>query len=353
MRVMVTGGTGFAGSHTVREFVRRGHSVRLLVRDASKVRRIFDAHDIGIPEQDVIVGDIGDPEAANRAMEGCDAVYHGAALVSMKRSMASQLLETNARGVENVVGGAHRRGLPSIVYTSSISIFFTPNSPPLSLEQPIAAGTTAYAQSKAEAERTVRRLQDEGAPIRVTYPTGILGPDDPGLSEANNALYIFLRLTGVITSNGFQLVDVRDLAQLHGHLLEVPEGPRRYVAAGPYLQWPDVYKEIDEVTGKWTLRFPCPAPLMHLGGIAGDFVKRFWDFEFPLTRDAMEYACQWPGTAPTNTSVETGVEFRPASDTFRDTIRWMYEAGHLNRRQVGRLAELPAAAAEAIGPDSP
>ena len=224
MRVMVTGGTGFAGSHTVRRFLAAGHSVRLLVRDAEKVRRIYDPLEIGIPEQDVIVGDIIDQASVERAMQGCDAVYHGAALVSMRKAMAAQVLETNARGVEFVVGGAVRRGLPSIVYVSSASIFFTPGCTPIHLDMPIAPGTTAYAQSKAQAEYQIRRMQENGAPIRVSYPTGIVGPDDPGLSDANGAVYIFFKQMGVNTSSGFQIVDARDLAELHLKLLELPEG---------------------------------------------------------------------------------------------------------------------------------
>ncbi|MCP4497207.1 MAG: NAD-dependent epimerase/dehydratase family protein, partial [Phycisphaeraceae bacterium] len=212
MRVMMTGGTGLAGSHTVRRYLTEGHSVRLLVRSAEKVRQTFDPLGIGIPEKDVIVGDITQADSVERAMEGCDAVYHGAALVSMRRSMAKTVLETNARGVEFVIGGAVRRGLSSIVYVSSSSIFFAPGGDEIHVDSPIAPGTTAYAQSKAQGEHEIRRMQAEGAPIRVSYPTGIIGPDDPGLSDANGAVYIFFKQTGIITSSGYQIVDARDLA---------------------------------------------------------------------------------------------------------------------------------------------
>ncbi|MCP4069207.1 MAG: NAD-dependent epimerase/dehydratase family protein, partial [Phycisphaeraceae bacterium] len=176
MRVMVTGGTGFTGSHTVRRFLAAGHSVRLLVRDPDKVRRVFDPLDIGFSDSDVIVGDITDEGSVTRAMQGCDAVYHGAALVDMRRSMAQRVLETNGRGVELVVGGAHRRGLPSIVYVSSVSVFFAPGCGPIRLDMPIAKPTTAYGASKAQGELEVRRMQAEGAPIRVSYPAAIVGP---------------------------------------------------------------------------------------------------------------------------------------------------------------------------------
>jgi nucleoside-diphosphate-sugar epimerase len=273
MRVMVTGGTGFTGSHSVRAFVAAGHSVRLLVRDPAKVRRVYDPHGIAIPEADVIVGDITDEASVERAMAGCDAVFHGAALVEMKRKMASQVLATNRRGVELVVGGAVKRGLPSIVYVSSVAIFFVPGCGPLDLDMPIAEGHTAYAKSKSEAEHAIRRMQEEGAPIRVSYPTAVIGPDDPGLSEANQAVYTFLKQTGVNTSSGFQIVDVRDLAALHAKLLELPGGAHRYVAAGPMHTWPDTYRILDEVTGKWIRRFPVPGPLFRALGTVGDWIE--------------------------------------------------------------------------------
>ncbi|MEO1935824.1 MAG: NAD-dependent epimerase/dehydratase family protein [Myxococcales bacterium] len=336
---MMTGGTGFAGSHTVRRYLAAGHSVRLLVRDAEKVRRVFDPFEVEIPEADVIVGDITDEDSVMRAMRGCDAVYHGAALVDMKRSMAARVLDTNYRGVELVVGNAARKGLASIVYVSSISVFFEPGCGPLHIDMPIAAGTTAYAKSKSLAEHEVRRMQAEGAAIRISYPTGIVGPEDPGLSDANQAIYIFLSQTGVNTSSGFQIVDVRDLAELHLRLLEQPEGSSRYVAAGPMLSWPETYQVLDKLTGRWTRRFPIPGPLFRALGSLGDRIKSVYDFSFPLTRDAMEFATRWPGCSGEPTTREIGISFREASETYRDTIRWMYEVGHLTSKQVGKIAD--------------
>lgn len=340
MRVMMTGGTGFAGSHTVRRFVAAGHSVRLLVRSREKTRRVFDPLEIDFPEQDVIEGDITDAVSVERAMEGCDAVYHGAAFVSMRRADARKVIETNARGVELVVGGAVERGLSSIVYVSSSSIFFKPGCGLIELDMPIQEGSTAYAKSKAQGEHYVRRLQDAGAPIRISYPTGIIGPDDPGLSDANEAVYIFFKQTGVTTSSGYQIVDVRDLAELHLRLLERTEGPARYAAAGPFLSWPETYRVLDEVTQTRLLRFPVPGPLFRSLGTLGDWIKRYvYDFQFPLTRDAMEYATQWPGASGERTTRELGVQFRSAKETYADTVRWMYRAGHLSARHVGVLAE--------------
>ncbi|MBW2401018.1 MAG: NAD-dependent epimerase/dehydratase family protein [Deltaproteobacteria bacterium] len=339
MRIMVTGGTGFVGSHSVRAFLAAGHSVRLLVRDAAKVRRVFDPFDLAIPERDVIVGDITDAASVEAAMTGCDGVLHCAALIDLRRSQAQRVHHTNTLGAELIVGGAARRGLPSIVYVSSASVLFRPGLPELHLGLPIADGTTAYARSKADSEHHVRSLQDDGHPIRISYPSGILGPDDPDLTGSNYALYTFFHDMGIVTSGTFQSVDVRDLAALHLRQLELPDGPHRHIAAGPALPWPEFYRVLDELIGHRLRRLTFPGALLRASGIVGDWVKHVWDFDYPMTRDAMEFATHWPGVDAAATTTELGFEFRPPAETFAATLRWLVHAGHLEPRLIGKLAD--------------
>jgi len=336
VKVLVTGATGFAGSHTARTLVAAGHEVRILVRDREKARRVFGPD--GAAPEDVVVGDMTDERAVDAALAGCDAVVHAAALVDLRASSARRVEETNARGVRLVVGGAVGRGIPRVVHVSSLSIFFVPGGPPVTPELPIAPTTTAYARSKADAERYVRGLQAQGAPVCISYPAGIIGPDDPGLSDANHAVYTFFRDTGVVTSNGFQVVDVRDVAALHVKLLELPPGPHRYAAAGPMLPWAEVYALLDRITGARVRRFPVPGALMRAAGTLGDLVKRVYDFNFPLTRDSMEFATRWTGADASRTTRELGLAFRDPEESYRDTLRWMHRVGHLSALQVGRLA---------------
>ncbi len=338
MHVLVTGGTGFTGSHTVCTLVAAGHEVRLLVRDADKVRRVFEPH--GFVPHDVIVGDMTDANAVEVALTGCDAVVHTAALVDLRRSMAHVVETTNARGVELVIGGAVKRGLPSIVYVSSLAVFLVPGGPPLTPELPIAPGTTAYARSKAQAEEYVRRLQEDGAPIRISYPASVLGPDDPGLSALTSGMLSFMRDTFVITSSGIQIVDVRDLADLHLKLLQLPGEGHRYAACAEMLPWQDLYQLCSQITGYRMRRVTVPGALLRAAGSVGDVVKRFHDFDFPLSRDAMEFATRWPGATAERTTRELGLTFRDVAGTFRDTLSWMYRDGLLTTAQAGKLAEL-------------
>lgn len=337
MRVLVTGGTGFVGSHSAVELVRAGCEVRLLVRDPAKAARVFAPH--GLAFRDVVVGDVTDRESVGRALEGCDGVLHAAALVALEAHRAAEAHLTNAVGVAHVLGQAHARGLSSIVYVSSSAALFRRGGGPIGPDSPVAEAKSPYARSKADGERFARELLAKGAPIRISYPGGVVGPDDPGLSEMNHTLMIFLRDFVALTSSGLSVVDVRDLARIHAALVlgRAPAGC--YLAGGPFLSWREVADLLDRVTGRRVRRLPLPGALLRVAGRGGDLVKRFVPFDFPLTHEAMVFATCWPGADSARTLETLGLGFRDPAESFADAVRWLASAGHLPAARAGRLAE--------------
>ena len=85
---------------------------------------------------------------------------------------------------------------------------------------PLVPSRDAYSGSKAQCEERVRELQQQGYPITITYPAGVIGPDDPKLSESNKAILNMIKLLVPQTTAGLQCVDVRDVAQMHRQLIE-------------------------------------------------------------------------------------------------------------------------------------
>jgi dihydroflavonol-4-reductase len=120
MRVLVTGGTGFVGSHTVAALVEGGHEVRLLVRGRQRVAAALAPLGLQPPDLDTIVGDVTDPAAVDQAVRGCQAVVHAASVYSLDSRDAGRIRQINVRGTDVVLGTAHRAGLDPIVYVSSI-----------------------------------------------------------------------------------------------------------------------------------------------------------------------------------------------------------------------------------------
>ena len=123
MRVLVTGGTGFVGAHTVKALVDAGHEVRLLVRSAARIDE--NVKPLGVESVDYAIGDMTDAAAVDTAMDDCDAVVHAAAVVALDRKRADEVLRANPEGARVVLGTAVERNLDPIIYVSSVSALFT------------------------------------------------------------------------------------------------------------------------------------------------------------------------------------------------------------------------------------
>ena len=331
MTVLVTGGTGFIGSHVAARLVEGGQTVRLLVRDPTKLTRVPALTDTS--SIDVIVGDVTDRESVERALDGCTAVVHAAAHVSLAERDAAQAEAVNVGGTRLVVGGAAERELTA-VYVSSVSVFGVGNER-VTIDTPLTAGGGAYTRSKVAAEQLVRELQQRGAPVSVVYPSGVLGPDVPDLGPTYLGLIGWLR-TPPRTTSGCSIVDVRDVALAIERALDA--APERWMLGGTFLTYGELRAAIARVTGVHRPAIPTPAAALRLAGRAGDLVKRVIPFDYPLTYESMAMAtraCPYESDA---TCRALDVQWRPVDETLTDSIRGLAATGHLNARLAGVLA---------------
>jgi dihydroflavonol-4-reductase len=336
MHVLVTGGTGLIGSHTTEALVRAGHTVKLLARDGAKVERVLRAR--GVSANEVVLGDMTDADVVRAALADCQAVVHAAAAVEVDRHADSSA--QNMAGTRNVLGAAVEMGLDPVVALSSVATMFPPRGPVITLDDPIVNLDTAYGRSKAEAERYARELQARGAPIVSVYPSGVYGPDDPGLGPSLKGLRDRIRFGWFRTTGGVGIVDVRDVARIIVAVLESGRGPRRYLAGGHFLPWMEEADLCEELTGHKVARYPGPPALLRAAGRTIDLIKRvFPSFDYPLTYEASIFVTRFVPCDSSKTVQELGVSFRPTRETHLDTILWMLRTGVLDRKYAPRLAE--------------
>ena len=168
MRVLVTGGTGFVGAHTVQALVAVGHEVRLLVRSPARIAENLGP--LGVPEVDFAVGDMTDADAVGMAMDGCDAVLHGAAVVALDRRRADEILAANPAGARVVVGTAVERGLDPIVYVSSVARSSPPASTACTPSSRPPVATTRTAARRRRPSSTSGRCRTTVRPSRSPIP---------------------------------------------------------------------------------------------------------------------------------------------------------------------------------------
>lgn len=336
--VLVTGGTGFIGSHTAQALVESGWRLRLLVRDQKRARTWFDKR--GIHVDSYVVGDISSAADMQRAVEGCEAVVHAAAVVGLDAKDAAETDRINVAGTQNVVGAALAAGVKTIIYVSSASALYRHGAAFVDEGSDIGTSTSGYGASKTRCEQYVRELQQQGAPIITTYPVGVIGPDDPKLSETVNALKSFLRDMLPLTTTGIQLVDVRDIAQAHCSLLQrgaIADDvlQNRVMLRGEYLPWQRFADTLQSLTGRKlrTLRLS-PHLMMAMGRVV-DFLRRFVAVRAPISVESMRYTCSWIEVK----SRHGFVEYRDISSSLGDTIRWLVRERHLPAVLAGRLVQ--------------
>ncbi len=339
MRVMVTGSTGYVGAHSVKALLSAGHPVRLLVRDPAKARSVLGA--LGITGKlDCVTGDMTDEAAVLRALKGCQAVLHCAAVVSTNRRRAGEMMQANPRGVELVIGHAVRQGLDPVVHVSSTAALLTPGAEMLRAAMPPGDLKSGYAQSKAAAERYVRKLQDAGAPVVITYPGSVTGPAAGNvLGEATAGIAANVQLGAMATHDAaWSIIDARDLAAIHVAVMQAGHGPRRYMCGGHYLRMEDLARLLGQITGREFRVAPLPGSALRALGWAADVLARFVPFESVLTHEAMVCFTQMPPSDDSAVHDELGVRYRKVGDTLRQSVLAAYHAGVLSDEQVGKLA---------------
>jgi len=178
--VLVTGAGGFIGSHLVEELVRRGKSVRALVEyDAQSSRGWLEATDPDVAAAvDVVPGDVRDSHGVRAAVDGCDIVYHLAALIGIPYSYRApdSYVETNVTGTSNVLQAARDEGVEKVVHTSTSEVYGTAQSVPMSEEHPLKA-QSPYAASKIGADQMALSFHRSfDLPVAVARPFNTYGP---------------------------------------------------------------------------------------------------------------------------------------------------------------------------------
>jgi nucleoside-diphosphate-sugar epimerase len=338
MRVMVTGASGFVGSYTVAALLAAGHRPRALVRDPGRAATVLAGLGVRADAVELLPGDVLDPAAVGRALDGCDAAVHAAAAIGVTGGVTGGLVETNVTGTRNVVGAAVARGLDPVVHISTIGVFVPPAAPTITTDGPLARPRTDYGRSKLAAEQYVRGLQDEGAPVTIIYPGGVCGPRQPTLDALNEGLAAGLGKVWLTPRGGASVVDVRDLGTALSRSLVAGQGQRRWLLGGHYLTWSQLADRCDQVTGRRCRRLTVPDWMLLGAGSLLDTAKRIRSFDFPLTRDAAEIMTTLVPTDDRPLLDALDLTLRPVEETLADTLRWLVAAGHLDPGRAGRAA---------------
>jgi dihydroflavonol-4-reductase len=341
-RVLVTGATGFIGSHLVRALLARGDDVRVSMRSTSKLGPL-EGLDV-----ERVTAEVTDAAAMRRAVRGVERAFHVAGTTSLRKS-AEEVLRVNAEGTRTVLGASLDAGVERVVYVSSVAAIGPARRGGANDERHVYSGPLGipYADAKHVAEVEALRIAARGLDVVVACPAHVFGRGDERRSSTDVVRRFLLRRIAAYVDGAICIVDVEDVAK--GLLLcdERGRSGERYILGTRNYTWQRLFGELERFSG-----IEAPAvrlPLRVALGLAEASARA--PGPTPLAPAEIRAAAHWWTYRSAKARRELGWTSRPHEETVEATVRWYQERlgdrlvrnGHrqpLALRLAGRAARL-------------
>jgi len=344
MRVFVTGATGFLGSHVARVLADRGAELRLLVRPTSNLRNLEGL------EAETATGDLRDAASLEKAMSGCDTVFHVAADYRLWVRDPEEMYRSNVEGTRAILEAARKNGVRRVVYTSSVAtIGFTSDGhsaghsaghpsgrPPGQLaneDSPVSLADMIghYKRSKFMAEQVALEAGRSGMHVVTVNPTTPVGEQDVRPTPTGRIVVDFLkRKFPAYVETGLNLVDVRQCALGHVAALEKGKSGERYILGGENLTLKQILDKLGEKTGLPSPKIKLPYVFAFAAGvvdqtITGGILRR----EPRATVDAVRMGKKKMFASSGKAESELGWKIVPVDGALRRAVEWFRSNGYV------------------------
>jgi nucleoside-diphosphate-sugar epimerase len=211
MKVLITGASGFVGSHLAKSLLRDGHAVRGFVRPTKDTSAL---EQLGV---EIARGDLVDPASVERALQGCDQVYHLAALTSRQKPSRKEAMTVNCEGTRHVVAAALKARISRMVYSSSAGVYGVISNAPVDERSQVNPGSS-YQEAKVAGEALVLAAhRDHQLPVVIARFPGMLGRGSMG----------WVPLFRAIGKGNFRIIGSGRNHVHFAHILDIVDGLRR------------------------------------------------------------------------------------------------------------------------------
>ena len=270
MKAFVTGATGFLGSHVARVLADQGADLRLLVRSTSNLKNLTGL------KADTATGDLRDAASLEKAISGCDTVFHVAADYRLWVRDPNEMYRSNVGGTRSLLEAARKNGVRRVVYTSSVAtIGFKSDGQPADEDSPVSLSDMIghYKRSKFMAEQLAMEAGRSGIQVVTVNPTTPVGEQDVKPTPTGRIVVDFLkRKFPAYVETGLNLVDVRECAQGHVAALEKGRTGERYILGGEDLTLKQILDKLGQITGLPSPKIKLPYLFAFAAGVVDEAV---------------------------------------------------------------------------------
>lgn len=341
MTTLVTGATGFVGSHVARQLVAAGESVRALARPGSR-RQALEGTGVEWTE-----GDLRDEASLDRALRGVQRIYHVAADYRLWAKRPQEIYENNVTGTKNLLAAALRARVERFIYTSTVATIAVPRGTSLpdegnrtSVEEMVGN----YKKSKLLAEQEALRAAHEGLPVVIVNPTTPVGPGDWKPTPTGRMIVDFLlgRMPAYIDT-GLNFVAVEDVAR--GHLLAGERGKigERYLLGGRNMTLKELLDTLGAITGLAAPARKIPHGVALLAAYADAVFSRATGRAPRIPVEGVRIARHKMFVSDAKARKELGYDSTPVETALARAVSWYQENGYAGTPQQARLARASAA----------
>ena len=340
MKTLVTGASGFLGSHVARQLVARGDDVRVLLRPSSHNRAIGDL------SLEYVTGDLRDADSLEKAVKGVQRVFHVAADYRLWARRSREIYDCNVGGTKNLLAAAKRAGIEQFVYTSTVATIAVdrPAPPNESTDAKLEEMVGHYKRSKWMAEREVLNAAKDGLPVIVAMPTTPVGPWDWKPTPTGKIIVDFLngKMPGYVET-GLNFVGVEECAA--GHLLVAEKGKvgERYLLGAENLTLKQLLDTLEKITGlpapTWKIPHGVALGVAYLSTIGSRLVGK----EPQIPVEGVKIARHTMFVDCSRAKRELGFHAGPVAAALERAVRWYEGHGYVAARRAKRIAHATAA----------
>ena len=333
MRAFVTGATGFLGSHVARVLAEQGAELRLLVRPTSDLRNIKDLN------ADRVVGDLRDSASIEKALSGCEVVFHVAAdyRLWVRGRDSGEMYRSNVEGTRGLIEAARKQGVRRVVYTSSVATMgFTSTTNKGSVadeESPVSLAEMIghYKRSKFMAEQAAVEAARSGVDVVIVNPTTPIGERDIKPTPTGRIVLDFLkRKFPAYVETGLNLVDATECARGHVQALEKGRSGERYILGGENLTLKQILDRLAAITGLKSPTVKLPYFFALAAGVVDETVTgRLLGREPRATIDAVRMGRKMMFVSSAKAERELGWRTVPVDGALRRSVEWFRAHGYV------------------------
>jgi len=343
MTTLVTGVTGFVGSHIARQLASRGERVRALVRPTSR-RDALEGVAVEFGE-----GDLRDGASLERAMRGVERVFHVAADYRLWTRRPEELYESNVEGTRRLLELAGQAGVKRIVYTSTVATIAAPREGALPNEETrteLREMIGHYKRSKFLAEEEAKKAAVAGVPVVIVNPTAPVGPGDWKPTPTGKIIVDFLNgKMPAYVDTGLNVVAVEDVAA--GHLLAAEKGRigERYILGGRNMTLREILQALAAITGKAAPRIRLPHAVAMAVGYADTMFARLAGKEPSIPIEGVKMSRHKMFVASDKAAKELGYAAGRVDEALARAVRWYEAHGYVGaQKAAGERSAVSAAA---------